>query len=181
MRTLKVYVCCGRVTIRPGFPGHVLFSGPRPGVRMVSQECGFCPGFTKCNHQFKKDHFTCQIHQNILIFNNYPDRVRELLCTDCTVSDISLRFSHKTLIIIFTKNASSSVFGRGPRTPLGELTTLPNRKARGLRPLVPRRLGRPPFKRPLFPLNNMVTLYSFIHSSTLIVPDQGRNYDEWSN
>ena len=36
-----------RVTIRPGFPGHVLFLSPCPGVRAAFPECGFCPGFLR--------------------------------------------------------------------------------------------------------------------------------------
>ena len=34
-----------RVTIRPGFPGHVLFLSPCPGVRAAFPKYGFCPGF----------------------------------------------------------------------------------------------------------------------------------------
>ena len=36
-----------RVTIRPGFPGHVLFLSPCPGVRAAYPEYGFCPGFLR--------------------------------------------------------------------------------------------------------------------------------------
>jgi hypothetical protein len=35
----------GRVTIRPGFPGHVLFLGVCPGVRAGFQKSTICPGF----------------------------------------------------------------------------------------------------------------------------------------
>jgi hypothetical protein len=37
---------CSRVTMRPGFPGHVLFLWPCPGVRAAFQKYGFCPGFS---------------------------------------------------------------------------------------------------------------------------------------
>ena len=40
-------VAMSRATIRPGFPGHVLFSSPCPGVRVEFRECWFSPGFTK--------------------------------------------------------------------------------------------------------------------------------------
>ena len=34
-----------RVTIRPGFPGHILFLGSSPGVLVVFQKSTICPGF----------------------------------------------------------------------------------------------------------------------------------------
>src|SRR6218665_2082611 len=42
-----------RVTIRPGFPGHVLFYGLCPGVRAVFQKC---PGFVRVFNQSVPDH-----------------------------------------------------------------------------------------------------------------------------
>ena len=40
--------------MRPGFPGHVLFSDPYPSVRVEFQECGFCPGYNICCHRMRK-------------------------------------------------------------------------------------------------------------------------------
>ena len=40
-------VAMSRATIRPGFPGHVLFSSPCPGVRVEFPEYWFSPGFTR--------------------------------------------------------------------------------------------------------------------------------------
>ena len=36
-----------KVTIRPGFPGQVLFMSQCPGVRAAFSEYGFCPGFLR--------------------------------------------------------------------------------------------------------------------------------------
>ena len=63
------------VTIRPGFPGDVLFSSRRPGVLVEFYECRFVSVSPNCNGELEKNYLLdtkmVKCYSKILNFNNH--------------------------------------------------------------------------------------------------------------
>src|SRR6218665_3855201 len=79
MHIINMYLCLkvclmhplGRVTIRPVFPGHVLFFGPCPGS--FSEMSGFCPGFNQSVPDRSKTWLLAEFFPSLFQFDRSVD------------------------------------------------------------------------------------------------------------